>query len=258
METVEGRVSVLAALQAGQRRFESILIDAEADDDSVGDVLAAAQGRGVTVRRAGRDELASLAHGRSHGGVIALCTPKPLTTPGELGEIVACALDERSRGADAPLLLLLEGADDARNLGFTLRSAEAFGAHAVLLRKRAWAFDAVEVARPSSGAYERLPIVLFDDVLLLEELRGRGLKLVGCLANVRRSIFDASLDWPTILAIGGEKRGLSGAVRAMCDRLVRIPTRDGASLALSHAASIALAEAARQRLAARERGATSV
>ena len=258
METVEGRVSVLAALGAARRRFESILIDAEADAESIGDVLAAARDLGVTVRRADRDELASLAHGRSHGGVIALCTPKPLTTPDELHAIVRQTLDERARGGDAPLLLLLEGADDARNLGFTLRSAEAFGANAILVRKRAWSFDPVEVARPSSGAYERLPIALFDDVALIEELRALGLKLIGCIANVRRSIHEASLEWPVILAIGGEKRGLSGAVRDACDKLVRIPTREGASLALSHAASIALAEAARQRLAAREPGGGSV
>jgi len=252
LESVEGRISVEAALEAGKRRVHAILVKEDADEEALRPLLALAAARGIDVRHVGADEIASRAHGASHGGVLALCEPKPLTTEAEILAIVAERMKARAATGDAPLLLLLEGADDARNLGFTLRSAFAFGAHAVLVKKRAWDFDSVEVARPSSGAFERLPIVLFSDTALLRELRAMGLKLIGCLANVERTLYGASLDWPSIIAIGGEKRGLSGAVRELCDRFARIPTREGASLSLSHAASVALAEASRQRLAARE------
>jgi 23S rRNA (guanosine2251-2'-O)-methyltransferase len=146
-----------------------------------------------------------------------------------------------------PLLLLLEGVDDARNLGFTLRSADALGAHAVLIKKHLWDFDASEVSRPSSGAYERLRLVQIDDVEPLKQLQRRGLKLFGCIAGAKRTMFDVDLAQPAILAIGGEKRGLSGAVRSICDRVITIPTRAGASLSMSHAGAILLSEAARQR-----------
>ena len=54
---------------------------------------------------------------------------------------------------------------------------------------------------------------------------------------------------PTILAIGGEKRGLSGAVRNICNRFATIPMHsEQSSLSLSHAAAIVMAEALRQRL----------
>jgi 23S rRNA (guanosine2251-2'-O)-methyltransferase len=149
-----------------------------------------------------------------------------------------------------PLLLLIEGVDDARNLGFTLRTAEALGVHAVLIKKHLWDFDSVEVARPASGAYERLPLVQIDDVTPLQQLQRRGLRLYGCIAGVKRTIYDVNLAEPAILAIGGEKRGLSGAVRSICDRLITIPNLgEGTSLPLSHAASVAMAEAMRQRLA---------
>jgi tRNA G18 (ribose-2'-O)-methylase SpoU len=121
------------------------------------------------------------------------------------------------------------------------------GAHAVLIKKHLWDFDATEVARPSSGAYERLPLVQFDNVELLVQLQRRGLKLFGCIAGVKRTMYDVPLHQPAIVAIGGEKRGLSGAVRAICDQLITIPTRAGASLSMSHAAGILLAEAMRQR-----------
>jgi 23S rRNA (guanosine2251-2'-O)-methyltransferase len=61
-----------------------------------------------------------------------------------------------------PLLLLIEGVEDARNLGFVLRTAEAMAVHAVMIKKHLWDLDGVEVARPASGAYERLPLVQID------------------------------------------------------------------------------------------------
>src|SRR5256885_14222535 len=140
--------------------------------------------------------------------------------------------------SEPPLLLLLEGVDDARNLGFVLRSAEALGVHAVLIKKHLWDFDAVEVARPSSGAYERMPLVQLDDVEPLRMLQARGLRLYGCLANARKTMYERDLTDGTILAVGGEKRGLSGAVRSICDAFLTIPTHatgPDASLSLSHA-----------------------
>jgi 23S rRNA (guanosine2251-2'-O)-methyltransferase len=146
------------------------------------------------------------------------------------------------------MLLLLEGIDDARNLAFTLRSAAALGCHAVLVKKHLWDFDTADVARSSSGAYERLPLVQIEEAEALAKLKKGGFRLLGCMAGARRTIYEVDLTGPVILAIGGEKRGLSSAVRELCDQAVRIPTAgEESSLALSHAAAIVMAEAARQR-----------
>src|SRR5688572_5688845 len=204
MEHLEGRQSVIAALRARQRRFQVILVKQDAHAEKVQDVLDAAAEAGVPVRRADARELDALAHGSTHGGIVAIASPKPRTTPEQLIQIL--------NGVErAPLLLLLEGVDDSRNLGFTLRSAEALGAHAVLIKKHLWDFDPVEIARPASGAYERLPLVQLDDVVPLQQLQRRGLRLYGCIAGVKRTVYDVDLAKPAILAIGGEKRGLSGA-----------------------------------------------
>src|SRR5204863_3641477 len=142
-----------------------------------------------------------MAHGQTHGGMVALAGAKPRMNVDQLLDLIDTL-------KVPPLLLLLEGVEDARNLGFTLRSAEALGVHAVLIKKHLWDFDPVEVARPASGAYERLPLVQVDNVEPLQQLRSRGLKLIGCLAGAKQSIFEANLTRSTILAIGGEKRGL--------------------------------------------------
>jgi 23S rRNA (guanosine2251-2'-O)-methyltransferase len=242
MEHLEGRQSILAALQGRQRRFEVILLRHGAHEEKFQEVLDLAADRGVPVRRVEGRELDDLAHGATHGGMLAIVSAKLRTTLPELFSLID-ALPE------PPLLLLLEGVEDARNLGFTLRSAEALGAHAVLIKKHLWDFDPIEIARPASGAYERMPLVQIEDVQPLQQLRQRGLNLLGCLAGVHSTIYQTDLSVGSIVAIGGEKRGLSGAVRNICDAFMTIPSRPkAASLSLSHAASIILAEAMRQRL----------
>ena len=225
MELLEGRICALAALQAGRRRFEALLVRQGIKDDSIRDLLDAAAARGVPVRRVREEALDAQAHGKTHGGVLALAEPLPPSTLPEKLDFV----------------LFLDGVDDGRNLGFAIRSAEAFGVQAVLLRRRAWDFDGGDVSRASSGAYERMPV-------LIAEWPPPGLVLIGCMAGAEKTIYDVDLTRPLALAIGGEKRGLSAAVRDKCASRVSIPTREGApSLSLTHAAAVAMAEVARQR-----------
>jgi 23S rRNA (guanosine2251-2'-O)-methyltransferase len=97
------------------------------------------------------------------------------------------------------------------------------------------------VSRSSSGAYERLPVILGESL-------PPGLRLVGCVSGVKKTLYDEDFARPVALAIGGEKRGLSAAVRDRCASLVAIPTVDGAAtLSLTHAAAVAMAEVVRQR-----------
>lgn len=241
MPHLEGKTSVLAALLAKRRRIQLVLVKHDTPAAKVQDVLDAAEANGVPVKRVDSAELDAMAHGGSHGGVLALVLPKPRWTADDL-------LDALRQRAAPPLLLMLEGVDDARNLGFTIRTAEALGCDAILVKKHLWDFDETEVARAASGGYERLPLVQFDGIDLVRDLQKLNVKALGCLAGVKRSIFDADLRGPTLLAIGGEKRGLSGAMREICDGFVTIPTVGGASsLSLSHAGAIVLAEAFRQR-----------
>jgi tRNA G18 (ribose-2'-O)-methylase SpoU len=93
-----------------------------------------------------------------------------------------------------------------------------------------------------------MPLVLVDEISPLKDLQRLGIQIIGCLANAKRTIYDVELTRGTLLAIGGEKRGLSGAVRDICDHFVTIPCRpEPSSLSLSHAAAIVMAEARRQR-----------
>lgn len=219
-----------------------VLVKHDTPAAKIQDVLDAAEANNVPVKRVQGSELDAMAHGGSHGGVLALVLPKPRWNGDDL-------LDCLDRLVAPPLMILLEGVDDARNLGFTIRTAEAVGCTALLIKKHLWDFDETEVARSSSGAYERLPLVQFNEVSLVREIQRRGVQVYGCLAGVKRSVFEMDLRKPVLLAIGGEKRGLSGAMREICDQFITIPTIGGASsLSLSHAGAIVLGEAFRQRM----------
>jgi len=238
---LEGKVNVLAAIEARRRRIQVVLVKHDLAADKSDEVLRAAEAANVPVKRVAGAELNAMAHGISHGGVMAIVMPMERWT----GEHLLNHLRESSK---PPLLLMLEGVDDARNLGFTIRTAEACGCDALMIKKHLWDFDETEVARASSGAIERLPMVQFDQIELLNDLKKLGIRVVGCLAGARRTIFNTNLKRPTLLMIGGEKRGLSGAARQIADRFVTIPSVGGASsLSLSHAGAIVMGEALRQR-----------
>ncbi len=265
MEHLEGRIAVLAALRARLRRIRLVLVSASAHAEKIRDVLAAAAQTGVPVKRVTVEELNRMAHGRTHGGVLAIATPRPATPLPDL----QAALDA---SREPPFLVLFEGLEDARTLGHTIRTAEALGAHGVLVKKHLWDFDAAEISRASSGAYERMPLVKVEATgPLFGALRRRGVRIWGCLAGAKRTLQDIDLTGPVLLALGGEKRGLSGAMRELCDGFATIPMGGApavppssgeapadavrvTSLSLGHAAAIAMAEVLRQRRLGREGG----
>ncbi len=241
MELLEGRISVEAALLAHKRRFQMVGLRAGLHEETIPLICSEAEKQNIPIKRLSSEEIDRMAHGKTHGGVVALCSAKQ--------EPEFDAFYDQYKLWFAPLLVLLEGVDDEQNLGFTLRTAEAMGACAVLLKKHLWDFDSPAVSRASSGAYERLPVILFEEVdRVIGRLQRHGVKLYGCIANAQKTLYEVNLAEAVILAIGGEKRGLSAAVRDRCDKLIKIPMlTDIGSLSLSHAAAILLAEAMRQR-----------
>ena len=128
MEHLEGQLSVYAAMQARQHRIDVILLAHGVHEEKYADLVALAAELGVPIRTVDRKELDAMAHGSSHGGVIAVCSPKPRLDFEELDEVL------KPLTVAAPLLLVLEGVEDARNLGFVLRTAEAMGVHAVMIK----------------------------------------------------------------------------------------------------------------------------
>lgn len=150
---------------------------------------------------------------------------------------------------DPPLLLILDGVQDPHNLGACLRSADAFGVHAIIVPKdRAVGVNAT-VAKVASGAADTVPVVAVTNLArTLRHLKGRGIWLVGADADSSESLFDAELTGPMAWVLGAEGSGLRRLTRELCDRIVAIPlTGMVASLNVSVATGICLFAARQQR-----------
>lgn len=242
-EQLEGKIGVEAALRAHSRKIFLLVLRNGLHPETAAPLVELAASRQIPVKWVGREELDAMAHGHTHGGVLALCSAKSHLTPEQL-------FDHLNNCGFPLFLLLLEGIDDSQNLGFVLRTAEACGVDAVLLKKHLWDFDSAAVSRASSGAFERLPLCLFDQATpMLPRISALGVKIYGCIANAQRTLYQIDLAQSVLIALGGEKRGLSAAVRDHCDRFIKIPMLSMAgSLSLSHASAILLAEVMRQRL----------
>ena len=148
-------------------------------------------------------------------------------------------------GQGAPRVVLLDRVTDPHNVGAVLRSAEVFGARAVIAVKRHSAPETGALAKTASGALERQPYLRVTNLAqAMEELRAMGYLLLGLDGEAEQSL-DAALagrrDRPVALVLGAEGPGLRDRTKDTCDALVRIDAAGGfGSLNVSNAAAVAL------------------
>ncbi len=241
MTLICGVNPVLEALSAGTRHFDRLLVVKGLRGRRLAEAIRRATRMGVPLRFEMRETLDRLASGVPHQGIIAIVSEKPVLT---LEALLASV-------RQPALLVVLDGVEDPRNLGAILRTAEAAGADGVLLPERHSAGLSETVARASAGAIEHVQVARVGNLVqALEELKSRGIWVVGYDAAGTERWDAVELDRPVALVLGGEGRGMRRLVREHCDHLVSIPQFGHVgSLNVSVAAGIALYEAVRQRRA---------
>jgi 23S rRNA (guanosine2251-2'-O)-methyltransferase len=159
------------------------------------------------------------------------------------------SLIEGCRGiGEPPLLMAVDGLTDPHNLGAIVRSAEALGAHGLVLPQRRNAGLTGSVAKVAAGALEHLPVAKVVNLnRSLEQLKDEGYRVVGLAEEGTVSLIEADLDGPLVVVTGSESQGLSMLTRKHCDQLIRIPLRGATpSLNASVATALLLYEVARR------------
>jgi 23S rRNA (guanosine2251-2'-O)-methyltransferase len=150
----------------------------------------------------------------------------------------------------APRVLLLDRVTDPHNVGAVLRSAEVFGARAVIAPHRHSAPETGALAKAASGALERQPYLRVPNLAAaIEALKAMGYLVVGLDGAAEAGLeaaVDAAAGRPLALALGAEGPGLRPLTARLCDRLARIAAKgDFGSLNISNAAAVALYAATR-------------
>ena len=234
--------AVTARLARDPLSVSRIYVKSDRRDARAEQALALAQKTGVVVEPVDGDTLDELAGNRRHQGIVAMAAAaRPIVDIDEVLE----GLPE----SDPPFLLVLDGVQDPHNLGACLRSADAFGVHAVIVPKdRAVGVNAT-VAKVASGAADTVPVVAVTNLArTLRQLKERGVWLVGADAESSESLPDADLSGPIAWILGAEGSGLRRLTRELCDRIVGIPLSGmEASLNVSVATGICLYATRAQR-----------
>lgn len=185
------------------------------------------------------ERLTTLCHSREHQGFLA----KMAEFPYERAETVLAGGNER------PLFAILDGIQDPHNFGAVIRSAHVLGVDALFVPIRGQVEVTAQVARSSAGAVNHLRIAEADDlVALAEQLRSRGVRVIGTSQRSAQPISDCDLTRAAAIVIGNEGTGIRDELLAVCDKQVTIPQFGAVeSLNAAVSAGILFYEAQRQR-----------
>ncbi len=241
-QTVEGRRAVLEALRAEREITRIMMAEGVEFGPQLSEVVVLADQQGIAVDAVSRKELDRLSHTAKHQGVIAIVADPRYASVEDMIHLA----DERS---EAPLIVVLDGVQDPHNLGAVARTANAAGAHGVVIPERRSASISPGAIRASAGALEHVLVAREPSLgRTAKYLKQLGLKLFGLDARGEVSHTSIELTEPVAIVVGSEDQGMSPQVRGECDALISIPMFGRiSSLNASVSAAVVLYEAVRQR-----------
>ena len=226
----------IAAGRALDRLY--ILIDGK----GLGELAAMAKAAGVVIVDCDRRRLDSMSATKAHQGIIAVAAAHKYAEPEEI-------LQKAGERGEPPFIVVCDGIEDEGNLGSIIRSAEAAGAHGLVIQKRRSAGLSAFVAKASAGAIEHLPVARVPGIpAFLRGLKEKNIWIYGTSADAPRSVFDEDFAGAAAIVVGSEGWGMSRLTAEICDFTVGIPLYGKiSSLNASAAAAVVLCQVARSR-----------
>lgn len=237
-DRIVGRNAVHEALKA-EREIDSVWVARGERGGTLPMLLALCRDRGIPIKEVDIRKMdATAAH---HQGIIAFAACKAYATIDELFQNAA------AHGA-SPFFILCDELEDPHNLGAILRTAEAAGAHGVIIPKRRAVGLTDTVYKASAGAVEYVPVARVTNLTdTVKELKKRGVWVYG-LDMDGETWCKADLAGAVCLVVGSEGRGIGRLLREQCDQILSLPMSGSInSLNASVACGIVLYEVARQR-----------
>ncbi len=219
-EWMEGMPSISSLIYAmehpelgNDRRILSVWVDADKKKSKAREISflsAKSRALGFPLEFRSATEIDELAVGTTHGGILAKCTPRVL--PRLSSDLIL----------PNGVYYYLEGVEDPYNFGYATRSLFASGADGIVVSPRNWMGAAGVVARSSAGSSERIPMLVADTEEAIDCFHSLGYTVICAGIRDSVSLWEADLQKPLLVVLGGEKRGISKAALASCDQIVRI------------------------------------
>ncbi|MGJ9384573.1 23S rRNA (guanosine(2251)-2'-O)-methyltransferase RlmB [Salipaludibacillus neizhouensis] len=244
---IVGRNPVLEALK-GNHPINKIWIAEGSLKGSMTNVIQASKTNKVQIQSVPRKKLDHMVPDSNHQGVVAQIAAYEY-------QDISVLLERAAERGESPFLIMLDELEDPHNLGSILRTADAAGAHGVIIPKRRAVGLTSTVAKASAGAIEHVPVARVTNLArTMDELKKDGMWFIGTDAKGQDDYKKVEVDMPLCLVIGSEGKGMSRLTKEKCDFLIRIPLMGKVtSLNASVAASLLMYEVLRRRPTAENR-----
>ena len=236
-----GRQPLVEALQSG-RLIDKILVQKNASGEVLSQIRALSKEYDVPMQMVPAEKLNYMTRA-NHQGVIALAA---LVEYKDLDTV----LEEIETKGDVPLLIMLDGITDVRNIGAIARSAYCCGAQAIIIPDKGVGALNEEAMKSSAGALEHIHIIRVNSLIkAVDSLREKGIAVYTSEMKAEKKIYELPLREPCCVIMGNEERGVQPYLAKAADAYFSIPmATQFDSFNVSVAAGIILYETMKQRL----------
>jgi 23S rRNA (guanosine2251-2'-O)-methyltransferase len=238
---VIGRGAVITSLKSGQQ-LDRIYLDTRALGQDINEIKRLAAQNGVPVNYVPVAKLDGF-NISGHEGCVAQIAKVQYQN---LQDVISLVIEN----GEVPLLLMLDGVTDIRNIGGIARTAYCTGVHAIIIPDKGVGALNEDAILTSAGALEKIPVCRVNSLMkAVDELHLNGIKVFASEMTADKNIADANFAEPCAIVIGSEEKGIYPALMKICDEKIKIPMAgDFESLNVSVATGIILYEAMKQRL----------
>jgi 23S rRNA (guanosine2251-2'-O)-methyltransferase len=240
-DLIYGRHPVLTALE-NERSINRLWITTRLRyDPRFHHLILQAKDNGAVIDEVEPTRLDQITGRANHQGIAAQIAPYSYI---ELDDLI-----NNAKSVTDPVIVVADGITDPHNLGAIIRTAEAIGAHGLVIPQRRAAGITSTVVKVAAGALETFPVARVVNLgRALEQLKEEGFWIYGTAATGSEPLQTVKFTGPVVLVVGGEGEGLSMLTQRSCDVLVSIPLQGKTpSLNASVATGMALYEIYRQK-----------
>ncbi len=236
-----GRQPLVEALQSG-RVIDKILLQKNANGEVVSHIRALSREYDVPVQMVPVEKLNFMTRA-NHQGVIALAA---IVVYQDLESVIS----EIEEKGEVPLLIMLDGITDVRNIGAIARSAFCCGAQAIIIPDKGVGALNEEAMKSSAGALEHIHIIRVNSLIkAVDLLHEKGISVFTSEMKADKKIYELPLAEPCCVIMGNEERGVQPYLAKAADSFFSIPMATKFdSFNVSVAAGIILYEAMKHRL----------
>ena len=241
MQYLFGMHPVLEAIRAG-KKFDKVLLKQGLEGPQFKELMDLMKQNEIPFQFVPVERLNRAVRG-AHQGVLAYISEIEYV---DIEQLVNNALGR----SENPLLVILDGVSDVRNLGAIARSLECAGGHGIIVPAKGGAAINADAVKASAGALMRMDTCKVSNLRVAAYyLQQSGFRLIAATEKTDNLIYDVDMTGPVAIIMGSEGKGISQSMLDLADEKAAIPMAgEITSLNVSVASSILMYEAVRQRI----------